>query len=241
MIINNSAYLSNKKITEGSLYLAKDGRCLLYIGVSNEGKHIFYHVTSIGLYSIDYSNLGIVNEDLVIPYIKELTDKILSRQINKAFIIELTSLPKLYMDIYKPSHDPKVWISKNKLAGLVSGINIKNTINDIDDKFKTVKAKDLEIGLVYVTGRDALNTKDEGWRSTYIFLGRNDRGFKWLFIGNCSIFKYSLLSTDVMYHIQNYATSRNIFYTKQNKRVYRPIYYKQAAEFKLPKSFINSH
>lgn len=102
---------------------------------------------------------------------------------------------------------------------------------------ENVKVKDLEVGHIYVTSLSLLGTNVEGWRRTYLYLGRNKKTnqFIYLFIGSLSdVNKYD---EKEIYNLVNlYATtgsSSNFEVTKSNKKLYKMKTYSEFNSFQL--------
>jgi hypothetical protein len=44
---NEKPFLKQKDIREGKVYIAKDGRLLLYLGLTTNGQYLFYQLCSL--------------------------------------------------------------------------------------------------------------------------------------------------------------------------------------------------
>ena len=102
---------------------------------------------------------------------------------------------------------------------------------------ENVKVKDMQLGHIYVSSPSLLGTKVEGWRCTYLYLGRNvnTKQFVYLFIGTLNgknrynekeIYDLINLYGDGSFH-------SNFEITKSNKKLYKMQTFKDFNDFKF--------
>ena len=237
--IKTYTYLKNKDLHSGNVYIFKDGRCYAYLGKDNENNHVFYYCASLMLIE-EYRNsrILIANEEVILPHIIEICDRVFATPYKKELLYKTKNLPSIVYELYAIKNDYKKWILKNKVLGNKEGLPELQTMGaKVKDGYKPVKIKDLIPGKVYVTGEASIGTLNEGWRTTYIYLGRNsNKELVWLFIGTLDSFKIS--KRDVYDTIDVYGcATKNYDKTSINKRVFTPTV-PEAANFVLDINFL---
>lgn len=200
---NSDEFLSEKNIKEGHVYIAKDGRILLYLGKDSLSRFIFYifGCAMFCNYNNSYSILTISNYEIQVKYLIELCNACMSNNLYKESILVLKGLPRLYVEFSYVDYSKvfKNWYTKNKLLlGDLPVLDFSNKNNDTC----FVKSKDLVPGNLYYSG--------SCWRATYVFLGRTKNNlYAWYFVGN----------TDKVLNATAKELMGNIHFTKSNKKV----------------------
>lgn len=239
---DSNDYISSTSLREGYIYLFKDGRCSLYLGTNSQNKYTFYVIMNVKIIGLGRDNgwkYGILHEELMLKMLAEATKEELSSQFNEFALEELATMPKIHLELSNNPINYKNWLSKNLLMGKLPkhlGIFINNSGNSdehIDSKYKYVGAKELEVGRLYVTNKTQLGLRGEGWRCTYLYLGKDTDGLQvWAFVGCTSDIEKLTTMEQVNNHVFTYLRHGNIEKIKY-KRVYRPVYYKKCAELKI--------
>ena len=102
---------------------------------------------------------------------------------------------------------------------------------------ENVKVKDLQVGHIYVTGEKLVGQAYEGWRATYMYLGRNkSKEFLYLFIGDLSETKNC--GEEAIYKLVNlygggFGAHDDFSSHKSNKRVFKMQTYNRWNSFEL--------
>lgn len=237
--VNNMTIFKYKDIVKsselkiGTVYITINGALYLYLGKSAKGELIFYWITSIGVMKNDDNTMFmIVNEEIIMPHIESICSTITNFRINKDSIKKLNTMPAIAGSIYDIPNI-KQWIIKNNLIGN----NIKEVSHgvissEVNQEYKPVPAEELEIGKIYVGSKSTLGTRNEGYRSSWIYLGKTARGYKYNFIGHLEPFRNKDASIiEIKKDLEIYED--NIEITKTPKKLYRPVFYKRALDFKM--------
>ncbi|MBR1453853.1 MAG: hypothetical protein IJ593_04340 [Lachnospiraceae bacterium] len=218
------------ELETGNVYLLHDGRLMLYLGKGSDEKLNFYRITSIDI-DISYdNNIEIINKNIVLPHIQSICESVANSELDGKCLLKYTNIPRIIAYIYRIKYIGSA-DQNNSVLGLlkrIEAVNKHNNLSDNTDKnnYKPVGVRDLEPGRVYLCGASQLGKQYEGWRATYIFLGRTlTKKFVWVFVGSPEIVK----SNEYL----QYLTSRNVDVTMSNKKCYKPIYYKELNKFKL--------
>ena len=167
-------------LSVGSIYLTKDGRLLLYLGVNKENRQLgFYLCGSVPLVqaSQSFCEFKIYGENPV--FLKAMVDHYLKMAIPEG-ILNYNSVPSLFEGF-------TAGINNNALAVLMSNLGVSNIYNAKYTGINPwVKSKDLIVGGVYTMG-----TLDDRYANLVIFVGRNKNGYNWVYLGR----NYELLES----------------------------------------------
>ena len=195
-------WLKANQLVPGRIYLAKDGRLMLYLGMSLKGMFLFYVLASAYLECTDRISKCVTyeNYDWQILELKTTINNIMNHTGNRNSLLDYKNVPKLYGEFpflwYEDTY--KMWYNNSFNNAKVP--SIASTKEDIKTGF--VSVKDLVPGNLYYSG--------QCWRSCYVYLGRKStKEFIWYFIGNESI----LMESSAIQLLRNSET------TKNNKKV----------------------
>ena len=177
LTFEDDVWLKEKELVPGCLYIIKDGRVMLYLGIDLDNCFIFYNCGSLNFANTNWHTHTIANYEVQVKYMLDMCNSLLNRPIYKESIVRLKGIPKIYCLF--PFIDFKTsyvnWYTKSllmygelpKLSELNKNIPIKGFVG----------AKELIPGNLYYSG--------QCWRSTYVYLGRTtDNYFVWCFVGN---------------------------------------------------------
>ena len=164
-----------KKPEPGHIYIIKDGRVALYLGVDSHNKNWFYRFGAV-LYKMynghyedgDYYQNCKILSTYEYQSMLALIDKMLRVVAVQDCLYSMRGIPVLYGDLgeYKQVN---MWVLKNQIYEWFPRLSISNNKQQkIESTYTNVKVKDLVVGDVYVGGLNDLGTRHEGWRNTYM-------------------------------------------------------------------------
>lgn len=231
---NKNGFISYAKaLTVGRVYLIKDGRLLIYLGHDTMDNFVFYHLCNMAIH-LEYNHQGnkydsvyIYNESLQLHFIMEMAKELINIKLDTNCFESLIGLPTILEEFECISFEQtyKKWLAKNKLFmkdnQYIPDLVSEDSSTSTKIQLMKVKSKDLQVGKAYVCGKSTIGTRSEGWRNTYVYLGRTKQGnYMWIFVGCPKDFKANPLGT-----IETYRSMYGIETTKQNKDVFECTYY----------------
>ena len=216
-----------KRIERFSIYIAKDGRVMMYLGKTSL-KNWFYVFGSINYHQIGGTYIGaayVQGFELNSKWEYESMLGLINVMLNKPAVIhclhQMSGIPTLYKKLdLDVSGVATNWVNKNMIYDFfprVGEVKSKKSGEVVSDGIHPVRSKDLVIGRVYVGSVSNLGESIEGWRSTFIYCGRNaDKSYRWLFVGT---------PKDVIDGSWGKYIHNGVEVTKSNKKVYDPVYF----------------
>ena len=201
---DNSGWLKTKDLSEGHVYILKDGRIAVYLGKTENGLYCFYICCNMHFKNVDSNRiLSFANYEVQLRNVINICNDLMHCCIYKESVLLLKGLPKIYCEFPFVNYESvyKSWYLKSQisLGTLPTLCSISN--KKVNNKF--VGAKDLIPGNLYYSG--------SCWRSIYVYLGRktSDKSFVWYFVGN----EHILLSSNA------YDLLNDVEITKSNKKL----------------------
>lgn len=198
-------WLKAREMTEGKVYIAKDGRLLLYLGLLTDSSVLFYRICNIAFKSIDVSGvhcLSLANYPIQTPNVINMCKATLESAPSPESFQRLKHIPDLYSEFSLVDYTQVYMTWYNKARTLIPSIPELAKASGKLPNSNFVKSKDLVVGHIYYSG--------SSWRSTYIYMGRSSEGeYVWHFIGNADY----IYSEGMNYILKNLET------TKSNKKI----------------------
>lgn len=190
-----SKRLDNKQLKRGRVYVANDGRLLLYLGqVSISGERWFYLVHRVNLI-VKRTAIGrdatyeIYNFDNMDTYVKVCINNILSTEPIAEGLLHYRTGPVILGEY------PGIILGKETVDNIIDHSSLREVKKYFREEVpitKNVKVSDLEVGRVYLS--------DTAYPERFIYLGRGKEGeFIWAFIGNIADFErdpYEFVATN---------------------------------------------
>lgn len=214
MIFNEMNFLKRSNLVEGNVYVFKDGRVAVYMGVTASVNFAFYHLFNIPLVRSknSYRDLVMLNETNVLSFYVQLGNKLMSSKCNPDCFIVLSTFPKLYDCAFEGldfSNTYFTWYQKNCILQDLKLVLKKPNIK-VGSKYLSIK--DLKVGHVYIAN---------SYGEAYVYLGRwlnwlDDRVYLYVFIGNATAYNNS----PEAYMSSSFYT-RNIIEVKSPKKLLR--------------------
>lgn len=174
----DDAFIKSKALQPGKVYIAKDGKVMLYLGRLHDARYLFYLFT-LALLKDDYSsNVTIVNYKAQTLGLCTTINASMSGMIKPECLLAYKIIPKIYGEFSLVNLDAiyKNWYAK---CQALKGGELPSVFDSLGEGAKTpyVHSKDLIPGEIYYTG--------DCWRSVYAYLGRNsERDYIWYYLCN---------------------------------------------------------
>lgn len=251
--LTETSTIKAAELVVGQVYVAKDGRMLLYIGRDVKRLYVFYFIGIMALRESSYEPgvpqhgrwLTAVNEAYLMPYYRSMLADAMGSTPNWKCITKLSNMPNLVGTIYQYSLDSiREFFSRTyekwgaelvKIAELnygAKGLHKK----EVTKEYTPVKASELIPGKIYICGRVTdIGTRYEGYRATYVYLGKVNGGYTWLCIDWLEDVKdcEKQLRERIELYSRHYG---NVERTSGEKIVYEPVFYKVARKLQLSES-----
>lgn len=203
-------WLTPSKLKRGHVYLAKDGRVMLYLGISSQGIHVFYVMASCYIqyfYDDEWNaHIRIMNQEWQIKAVSQTIEESMTHKGDRDCVMSRKGIPnifgefpcKAYEDVYRAWYQDSFGDAVG--SAKVPDINAKTVSSAY------VSVKDLRPGDIYYTGN--------GWSTIFVYMGRSS--------GNKFIW-YNIRSIDVYLKADVHDMLWGSRYTDNNKRV-KPLY-----------------
>lgn len=220
---NKDRYILPSDVKEYNVYMLKDGRIVIYYGKSVSGKYLFVGIAQLWVSENFRRGYHVYNSQLQISSLYTLIHTFLREELDNTAVMEFSNFPnigeELNIDVRSSAEVYKLKLLQN---GWQFAIEDSKTKKKNPNTVTSVKVKELIIGKCYVCGLDTLGTEYEGWRNSWVYLGRNEEGyFQWIFVGDPRDYAKNIGGTITAYN-NMYGVER----TKNNKKIYEPRYYK---------------
>lgn len=227
---NKDRYILASDVKEYNVYMLKDGRIAIYFGKSISSKYLFVGIAQLwvsenfkrvsGNFKRDYH---VYNSQLQFSSLYNLIHTFLRSELDNTAVMEFSTFPnigeELNIDVRSLAEAYKSKLLQN---GWQFAIEDSKTKKKNPNTVTPVSAKELIIGKCYVCGLKDLGTEYEGWRNSWVYLGRDEENyFQWIFVGDPRDYTKNIKGTLMAYN-EIYGVER----TKNNKKVYEPRYYK---------------
>ncbi len=206
LIFDEHNLLRKNDLEAGHVYVKRDGTLVLYVGIDNFGRFVFYHLAKCltgGMEGPYHKTLA--HYDLQVKALTILCESVMNRECDGKQIVTLSGIPELYTEFVYVDYTEKLqlWYSKSKaLNADLPNVTFGGEPAELTVPY--VKAKDLVPGELYYTG--------SLWRALYLYLGRDSVGnFCWYFVGN----------SDILMRNNFYEYQLSMERTKSNKKVKR--------------------
>ena len=209
-MFKDNVFLSKKELQVGRVYVFKDGSCHMYFGqLAGSGDYLFYSIGSLLLYwDMQTKELEPMHGKYAVESIINLAGIALGTEFKSVAMRRYSTLPKVQGALNYGVH----WSVVKDYLGLYRYL-LDEDLRKLDINFEEpsrgseyIGVKQLKFGGIYYGGSD-------GWRNTFVYLGRmTDGNFLWFYISNDSLF---LANPDTFILVN----SRNFQRTTSNKRV----------------------
>lgn len=246
-IIQCDRKLGLRDIKPGYLCITGDDRVLLYLGVGNDGSYLFYPVCKLMLKDVSHKPgvpvgyyVAYADEARLMPLYKMAAEALPKSLADPELLIRYRSFPGVYglfMKVEYTIGQLVEWVNKMWPGGDYSEVVTALTAqghSHIQQKYKPVKSSELEVGKLYVTNKSTIGEHDEGFRCTWMYLGRtghqSSAEYVYLFFG--TPFDEIKTKAQVDEDVQRSMNARLWAITKNPKTLYRPVKYTKIRDYK---------